>query len=148
MAIRQKLAQADAANTEWQRDLSVSHDRIGDVKPAQGDLQAALDAYTAALGIRDLPPPPVGAANQDHVAGSGIDQRSARIAHRPDRVFEQFRVVGSSGHRDRDLGVAGTAEHRELTGGEGQGHTIGRFEQEGVGLRRLDGVVPHQEWAR
>ena len=33
------------ANTEWQRDLSVSHDRIGDVLVAQGDGPGALAAY-------------------------------------------------------------------------------------------------------
>ena len=32
-------------NTEWQRDLSVSHHKLGDVKLAQGDLPGALAAY-------------------------------------------------------------------------------------------------------
>jgi tetratricopeptide (TPR) repeat protein len=35
-----------------QRDLSVSHDRIGDVQQAQGDLAAALASYQAGLSIR------------------------------------------------------------------------------------------------
>ena len=33
---------ADPGNAEWQRDLSVSHDKIGDVRRAQGDLKGAL----------------------------------------------------------------------------------------------------------
>ena len=37
LAIAEGLAKRDPANTQWQRDLSVSHDRIGDVLVAQGD---------------------------------------------------------------------------------------------------------------
>ena len=35
------------------RDLSVSHNKIGDVLRSQGNLPAALDAFNASLGIRD-----------------------------------------------------------------------------------------------
>jgi hypothetical protein len=42
---------ADPTNTEWQRDLSVSHDKLGDLAVAAGDLGAAGTAYTAALTI-------------------------------------------------------------------------------------------------
>ena len=51
MAIRERLAARDPANTEWQRDLSVSHNKIGDVKVAQGDLPGALAAYAAGMAI-------------------------------------------------------------------------------------------------
>ncbi|MBN1418982.1 MAG: tetratricopeptide repeat protein, partial [Planctomycetes bacterium] len=43
---------ADPSNSSWQRDLSVSHERIGDVLTAQGSLAGALDAYHQALAIR------------------------------------------------------------------------------------------------
>jgi tetratricopeptide (TPR) repeat protein len=43
--------ETDPHNTEWQRDLSVSHDRIGDVRQAQGDLPGALDFYDKGLKI-------------------------------------------------------------------------------------------------
>ena len=46
-----RLAAADPANTEWQRDLSVSHDKLGDVAVAAGDLAAARAAYQASLDI-------------------------------------------------------------------------------------------------
>lgn len=49
--IAQRLAQRDDANTQWQRDLSISHDRLGDVRRAQGDLAGALAAYEADLTI-------------------------------------------------------------------------------------------------
>ena len=42
LAIRDRLAKADPGNTGWQRDLSASHIKIGDVQRAQGDLGAAL----------------------------------------------------------------------------------------------------------
>ena len=53
LAISERLAQADPGNAGWQRDLSVSHDKIGDVQRAQGDLAAALTSYQASLAIRD-----------------------------------------------------------------------------------------------
>jgi hypothetical protein len=40
-------------NTGWQRDLSVSYERIGDVQVAQGNLAAALQSYRDNLAIRD-----------------------------------------------------------------------------------------------
>ena len=50
--IRTRLAAADPANTQWQRDLSVSHEKLGDVARAAGDLAAARTAYQASLDIR------------------------------------------------------------------------------------------------
>ncbi len=37
-----KRAAQDPGNAKWQRDLSVSHDWIGNVLRARGDLSAAL----------------------------------------------------------------------------------------------------------
>ena len=42
LAIAERLATADPGNAGWQRDLSVSHNKIGDVQRAQGNLAAAL----------------------------------------------------------------------------------------------------------
>jgi tetratricopeptide (TPR) repeat protein len=53
LAIRDRLAKADPGNAGWQRDLSVSQEKIGDVQQAQGDLAAALTSYQASLAIRD-----------------------------------------------------------------------------------------------
>ena len=50
---RERLAKADPGNAGWQRDLSVSHDKIGDVQRAQGDLAAALTSYQASLAIAE-----------------------------------------------------------------------------------------------
>ena len=47
LAIAERLAQADPGNAGRQRDLSVSHNRIGDVQQVQGDLAAALTSYQA-----------------------------------------------------------------------------------------------------
>ena len=51
--IAEKLAAADPGNAGWQRDLSVSHNKIGDVRTAQGDLAGALESYRASLDIRE-----------------------------------------------------------------------------------------------
>jgi hypothetical protein len=45
-------AGADPASTEWQRSLSVSHERLGDVAAAAGDLAATRAAYQAGLDLR------------------------------------------------------------------------------------------------
>ena len=47
------LAASDPSNSSWQRDLSVSFDRVGDVFSAQGDLAAALKAYQNSLAIAE-----------------------------------------------------------------------------------------------
>lgn len=40
------------ANTQWQRCLAASHQRIGDLLQVQGNLARALDAYRAAMVVR------------------------------------------------------------------------------------------------
>jgi tetratricopeptide (TPR) repeat protein len=45
-------AAADPVNTEWQRDLSISHNKLGDLATTTGDLTTARDHYQAALDIR------------------------------------------------------------------------------------------------
>ena len=47
LAIAERLAVADPGNAPWQRDLSVSHEKLGDVLVAQGQLAEALKAYRA-----------------------------------------------------------------------------------------------------
>ena len=66
--MRETLARRDPANTAWQRDLSVSHNRIGDVLFSQGDSDGALAACRAALTIAKrssaaTPPTPNGCAD-------------------------------------------------------------------------------------
>jgi hypothetical protein len=53
LKIARGLADASPENHQWQRDLSVSHDRIGNVQSAQGNLADALNSYKASLGIRE-----------------------------------------------------------------------------------------------
>jgi tetratricopeptide (TPR) repeat protein len=53
LAIRDRLAKADPENAGWQRELSVSHSKIGDVLVDQGNLPAALDSYQASHAIFD-----------------------------------------------------------------------------------------------
>ena len=53
LAITERLAARDAGNAGWQRDLSISHNRVGHVRMAQGDLAGALAAYQAGLAIRE-----------------------------------------------------------------------------------------------
>ena len=51
LEIAQRLATRDPDNTEWQRDLSISHNKIGDIRVSQGDLPGALQAYQKNLEI-------------------------------------------------------------------------------------------------
>ena len=49
--LAQHRADLNPANTQWQRDLSVSHDKLGEVAVVQGRLDAAVAAYGAGLEI-------------------------------------------------------------------------------------------------
>jgi tetratricopeptide (TPR) repeat protein len=51
LKISAKLAAADPSNAQWQRDLSLSWERIGTVRQAQGDLTGAAQAYDDARTI-------------------------------------------------------------------------------------------------
>jgi tetratricopeptide (TPR) repeat protein len=53
LAIARRGAKAEPANADWQRDLSVSYNKIGEVELAQGDLKAAVKSYSDALAIRE-----------------------------------------------------------------------------------------------
>jgi tetratricopeptide (TPR) repeat protein len=53
LAIRKQLAARDPANPQWQRDLAVSFDHIGDVRRAQGNLSATLSSYQQSLQIAE-----------------------------------------------------------------------------------------------
>ena len=53
LEIAEALAAADPSHAGWQRDLSVSHNKIGDVLSAQGRLEEAGTAYRASLAIRE-----------------------------------------------------------------------------------------------
>ncbi len=52
-SIAERLAKSDPDNAGWQRDLSVSFDRLGDVLVAQGNLPEALRAFPDGLAIRE-----------------------------------------------------------------------------------------------
>jgi tetratricopeptide (TPR) repeat protein len=52
-AIADRLAQSDPGNAGWQRDLSVSDEKVGDVLVAQGKLPEALQSYQASRAIAD-----------------------------------------------------------------------------------------------
>ena len=49
----ERLAAADPNSVGWQRDLSVSYNKIGDVSVAQGNLAEALKSFRDGLTIRD-----------------------------------------------------------------------------------------------
>ncbi len=51
LAIFERLAKSDPGNADWQRDLSVSYNKVGDVQMAQGDLKAALKSYSDSRAI-------------------------------------------------------------------------------------------------
>jgi tetratricopeptide (TPR) repeat protein len=53
LAIAERLARADPGNAGWQRDLSVSYEKIGNVLVDQGNLPEALKAYQDGLAIRE-----------------------------------------------------------------------------------------------
>ncbi len=53
LSASERLSDAEPDNTEWQRDLSVSHNKVGDVLRDQGDLAGALQAFRDSLAIAE-----------------------------------------------------------------------------------------------
>jgi len=51
LLIASRLAKAGPDNAGWQRDLSISYEKVGDVLRAQGNLDEALENYKADLYI-------------------------------------------------------------------------------------------------
>ena len=51
VAVIDELAKSNPGDTGWQRDLSVSYQRIGDAQMAQNDLPGALESYREGLAI-------------------------------------------------------------------------------------------------
>jgi tetratricopeptide (TPR) repeat protein len=49
LVITERLARQDPSNALWQRDLSVVHNRLGDVQRAQGNLAASLASFRKGL---------------------------------------------------------------------------------------------------
>jgi tetratricopeptide (TPR) repeat protein len=47
------LLAGEPGNTDWQRELAVSHVNIGDVRAEQGDVAGALKSYSDGLAIRE-----------------------------------------------------------------------------------------------
>ncbi len=91
----ERLAAADPSNTDWQRDLSVSHIKVGDVLLVQGKRDEALDAYRASLDIRDR----LAAARPDNA----VRQRGLSVSHnkvgnvlvalgKPDEALDAYRA--------------------------------------------------------
>ena len=68
LAIAERLAALDPSNADWQRDLSVSHDKIGDCRMARGDRDAALErlsrraSRSGSAWPRSIPATPAGSA--------------------------------------------------------------------------------------
>jgi hypothetical protein len=49
----ERLATADRSNAGWQRDLSISHIKVGDMLVAQGRRDETLASYRASLAIAE-----------------------------------------------------------------------------------------------
>ena len=56
LAIRQQLADRDKSNAQWQRDLSISFVKLGDVLEAQQEHGDALSAYQMSLMVAERLP--------------------------------------------------------------------------------------------
>ncbi len=105
--IFERLAKADPGNAGWQRDLSVSHNNIGNVQRAQGDLPAALTSYQAARAIAERlakADPPAGiwstiVGNDNRALTAerlGRSQQSTRNARTPARDQGEFMQMRES----------------------------------------------------
>ena len=111
LAIRERLAQSDPGNTNWQRDLSVAYTKIGDVQAAQGDLAAALKSFRDSFAIAER----LAQADPDNAVWqrdlAALYSEFADIYKRIRRHRRRNRRA-SKGRRDR--GAAGQAVARTI----------------------------------
>ncbi|WP_165521722.1 CHAT domain-containing protein [Micromonospora zingiberis] len=98
LAVTQKFADADPSNAQAQRDLSITHNRLGDLAQARGDLTTAATAYQADLTIAQR------LADADPTNAQA--QRDLSISHNR---------LGDLAHARGDLTTAATAYHASLT---------------------------------
>ncbi len=89
----------------WQRDLAVSHDKVGEVLQAEGNLPAAQRSYESALAIRER------LAKQD--PGNADWQRDLAFGH--DRVGEVLRFAGKFPEAQRSFESAAGHPAERLT---------------------------------
>ena len=94
LAIADRLAKADPNNAGWQRDLSVSLSKVGDVLVAQGNLPEALEIVPRQP--RDCRPPRQGRSQQRRLAARSLrllrqSGRCARGARQPAEALKSFR---------------------------------------------------------
>jgi tetratricopeptide (TPR) repeat protein len=91
LEVIEPLAERDPGNMEWQRDLSVSHERIGGILQAQGDLAGALAEYRRSHEIFE--------ALAERDPGNMRWQRDLSISHdNVSRILETQRKVARSGN--------------------------------------------------
>ena len=109
-SVFESLLKQQPDSADYQRDLSVSYDNIGDVKTAQGDLAGALKAYQDSLAIVDR------LAKSD--PGNAGWQRDLSVSYEQDRRREDGagrpcgRAEGLSG-QPRDRRPAGEIRSRQ-----------------------------------
>ena len=107
-AIADRLAQADPGNAGWQRDLSVSYDRVGDVLVAQGNLPEALKSYRDDLAIADrlakLDPGNAGWQRDLSVSYAKLAVALRKMGASADAL--ELIMAGAGGHRAHGAGLA------------------------------------------
>jgi tetratricopeptide (TPR) repeat protein len=119
-AIAQRLVQADPSHSGWQRDLAVSHERLGDLAVQTGDLKAARESYQQALAIRQrlVQADPSNTEWQRDLSVSHIklgdlavqtgELKAARESYQQDFAIAQRLVQANPSNREwqRDLAVS------------------------------------------
>jgi tetratricopeptide (TPR) repeat protein len=102
LAITQQRGVADPGNAQYQRDLSVSHNKLGSLAVAVGDSAAARQHFQASLTIREK----LAAADP----GNAQYQRDLSVCH--NRLGDVAVAVGDSAaarqHYQTYLSIAGT----------------------------------------
>jgi tetratricopeptide (TPR) repeat protein len=99
LEIQARLAKADPGNAGWQRDLSVSYNKVGDVLKKQGNLPEALKAYREDLAIAErlAKADPANAGWQADLAASlgQLGDLYVRMGDRAEarRMFERGRAI-------------------------------------------------------
>ena len=92
LAIREGLVKSDPKNADWQSNLSVSYQKVGDVEVEQGQYAQALDSYRAEFALVDglARADPGNTGRQSSSFGVLREGRRSQVSPSPSRARPQL----------------------------------------------------------
>ena len=114
VALGEQLARQDPTNPPLQRDLSVSHNKVGDVQRAQGDLVGALASFRKSMEITEQ------LARQDPTNAAWQRDLSVSLDRLGDVQMAQGDLAGALASFRKDMEITEQLARQDPTNAERQ----------------------------